>query len=156
MCFLGTHAFDFMPFALVNTPSSFQHAMNHLLRDLPFAKEYLNDIFIFSKLEEEHVEHVKTAFKRTAHYHLTLKFFKSEFAKPKVELLGHIIYIKGVGVNSAKIEKNSGNPGAEDSHPDPQLLGPSRVLPPIHLELCDNLRPASLCDFDQEEFLRLD
>lgn len=105
VCFLGTYAFNVIPFWLMNAPSSFQRAMDHLLRDLPFLKVYLDDIVIFSKSEEEHVEHAKTVLERIVQYHLKLKLSKCEFAKPEVELLGHISSIEGVKVNPTKIEK---------------------------------------------------
>jgi len=51
-----------MPFGLTGAPSSFQRLMNKLLRGLPFATHYIDDILIHSASEEEHREHLRIVF----------------------------------------------------------------------------------------------
>lgn len=53
-----------MPFRLKNAPSAFQRFMDQILRGLPFARCYIDDILIFSKTVEEHKEHVKMVLDR--------------------------------------------------------------------------------------------
>jgi hypothetical protein len=49
-----------MPFGLTNAPASFQRFINKVLQEYlhSFMIVYLDDILIFSKKEEEHVEYV--------------------------------------------------------------------------------------------------
>jgi hypothetical protein len=52
--------FRVMPFGLTNAPATFQRMMNDILRRYidRCAMVYLDDIIIFSKMEEEHIKNV--------------------------------------------------------------------------------------------------
>ncbi len=53
-----------MSFRLTNTPASFQAYINNALQGLVdnFYIVYLDDILIFSKLEEEYTKHLKQVY----------------------------------------------------------------------------------------------
>ena len=50
----GKYEFLQVPFGLAQAPAFFQHLMNKVLDNCPFAMTYLDDIIIFSDTEEEH------------------------------------------------------------------------------------------------------
>ena len=59
---MGKYKFNRVPFGLAQAPAHFQKLINEVLTDCNFAMGYLNDIIIFSKTEEEHLEHLEIIF----------------------------------------------------------------------------------------------
>jgi len=94
-----------MPMGLMNAPSTFQRAMDKLLGDLPFVRVYLDDIIVFSKSMEEHMEHLEIVLDRITEYNLKIKISKCHFFQSEIELLGHLVSAEGVKVDPKKIEK---------------------------------------------------
>ena len=54
----GKYDYLKFPFKLAQTPAYFQELMNKVSKDLPFAIVYLDDIIIYSKTANEHLDHV--------------------------------------------------------------------------------------------------
>ena len=59
---MGKYEFNRVRFGLAQAPAHFQKLINKVLTDCNFAMGYLDDIIIFSKTEEEHLEHLETIF----------------------------------------------------------------------------------------------
>lgn len=94
-----------MPFGLTNAPSTFQRFVQNVLRDFlgMYACVYIDDILIYSRSAEEHVEHVRNVLNALKTHKLLAKPTKCEWFVPSVEYLGHIISGTGVAVDPAKV-----------------------------------------------------
>ena len=106
-----------MNFGLTNAPATFQHMMNDIFQDLRgmYVIVYLDDILIFSKDRQSHVEHVREVLRRLQENDLFCKPEKCEFFQSSVEYLGMIIGQGTVAMDPAKVE-------AVMSWPQPEKL----------------------------------
>lgn len=100
----STYQFEVTPFGLMNAPATFQRMMDSVLKDVPFANAYLDDVVVFSKTISEHIVHPETVLALVAKHKLRLKLQKCDFAKKQVCLLEHIVSARGVRVNPQKVE----------------------------------------------------
>ena len=68
----GLYEFLVTPFGLRNAGQTFQRMMDSILRDLPFAFVYIDDVLKASKTHEEHREHVQQLCKLLADNELVI------------------------------------------------------------------------------------
>ena len=87
----GLFEYNRMPFGLKNAPATFQRFLNSVLSGLDFIFCYLDDIFIFSSNESEHIEHLKILFERLSRYGLAINQKKCKFFVLNVDFLGYQI-----------------------------------------------------------------
>ena len=93
----GKWEFNMVPFGLAQAPAYFQALISKVLEGLShFAIAYLDDIIIFSKTEEEHLQHLKIIFERLCEASLKLIRSKCSFVKMHPEYLGSLILEKGI------------------------------------------------------------
>ena len=93
----GKYEVNMVPFGLAQDPAYFQALINNILKGLhKFAVTYLDDIIIFSKSEEEHLEHLRIIFQRLKEASLKLKRSKCDFMKAQIQYLGHLISSNGI------------------------------------------------------------
>ena len=80
---LGFYECVWMPFGLTNTPATFQHLMESCLGEmhLKWCIIYLENIIVFSKMPEEHIERLRGVFEKLPAAGLRLKPSKCEFFK---------------------------------------------------------------------------
>ena len=95
-----------MPFGLMNTGATFQRAM-----DIDFSEYigyfiiiYLDDIIVYSKIDEEHLVHLRKVFEKCRKYGLSLNPKKTLFGIQEGKLLGHIISEEGIKIDPKRIE----------------------------------------------------
>src|ERR1041385_7017269 len=95
-----------MSFKLNNAPATFSRMMNSIFMEYldKVVMVYLNDILIYSKNEEEHVEHLRLVLMKLQEHRLYAKFSKCEFWLPEVTYLGHVISAKGIVVNPERVQ----------------------------------------------------
>ena len=102
----GHYEFLVMPFGLCNAPSTFQSLMNKILK--PYLRHFIlvffDDILIYSKTWESHLQHVDKALQLLRNHQLFVKRSKCSFGVSEVEYLGHIVGRDGVRVDPKKIQ----------------------------------------------------
>ena len=103
---LGHFEYLVMPFGLTNAPAVFQNLMNDVLRDMLncFVFIYLDDILIFSRNLQEHVQHVNLVLKRLLENRLYVKAEKCEFHVCSVSFLGFIVEKGQIKTDPAKVK----------------------------------------------------
>ncbi|GJP84906.1 hypothetical protein CLOP_g14952, partial [Closterium sp. NIES-67] len=102
----GSYEYLVMSFGLTNAPATFQAELNHILRPLldECVVVYLDDILIYSRDMQQHVEHLRRVFEILRRERFYVKLSKSDFALEKVQFLGHIVSAPGVHVDPKKIK----------------------------------------------------
>ena len=121
----GLFEFRVMPFGLTNAPSVFQRLMQRVLAGLnpeegpDFVAVYIDDILVFSRTLEEHLEHLRAVIERLEEAQLKLKPVKCQFIRKEVDYLGHILTPEGLKVNTRLVE-------AVTNFPPPQSVSEVR------------------------------
>lgn len=96
-----------MPFGLCNAPATFQRLMDIILSGLNFEAclVYLDDITIFWKLWEQHLERLEWVFQLLRAANSKLKPYKCHQQRRTAGFLGHHVSRDGVAVDPAKVRE---------------------------------------------------
>ena len=84
----GLFEFVGMPLGLRNSLQTFQKFMDALMRPLPFARCYLDDLLVASVTPEEHLRNLRKLLTTLHQARLFINMEKCEFGKSLVEFLG--------------------------------------------------------------------
>ena len=103
----GHYEFLVMPFGLTNAPATFQQAMNDVFRDQlgDFVVVFLDDILIYSRTLQDHVQHVRFVLQKLRDNSFYAKHSKCDFFQKSIVYLGHLITENGVEIEPSRIEK---------------------------------------------------
>jgi hypothetical protein len=95
-----------MPFGLINTGATFQRAMDIEFQGLinKCVVVYLDDVTMYSKNREEHIQHLTQIFERCRKYGISLNPKKTIFDFEKGKILGHIIYQASSHIDPERIK----------------------------------------------------
>ena len=95
-----------MPFGLSNAPGTFQRLMDSVLGNSLWkhVMVFLDDLNIFSKTFDEHLQHLEDVFQRIEKAGLRINPDKCHFCTQSLQFLGHIITNKGILPDDSKVE----------------------------------------------------
>ena len=96
---LGFYEFTCMPFGLCNALATFQHLIQNTLGELnlmTYCIIYLDDVIVFSHMEEEHLECLCIMFEWFCEFNLKLKPSKCSFFQSEIVYLVHHVSYEGI------------------------------------------------------------
>nr|XP_016441632.1 PREDICTED: uncharacterized protein LOC107767225 [Nicotiana tabacum] len=114
-----------MPFGLTNAPATFCTLMNQVFQEYinEFVVVYLDDIVVYRKTLEEHLEHLWKVLARLREHELYVKLSKCSFAQKQIDFLGHVNEEGQIKMDQQKIQVVTDWPPLKDIHTLRVFLG---------------------------------
>lgn len=102
----GAYHYNFLPFGLAISSAGLNRIMNEIFGDLhfKFVVNYFDDLLVYSKSLQEHLQHLREVFERLRQAGFTVNPAKAELCMRKVKCLGHVISADGCQVDDEKVK----------------------------------------------------
>jgi hypothetical protein len=122
---IGHFQFKVLCFGLTNAPATFQQVMNQIFRHQvgKFVLVYLDDILIFSKTREEHLQHLDAVLQVLKQHQFYARLHKCFFLQREIEYLGHIVGNGGIKPDPRKAKAVNDRPVPTNLHELRQFPG---------------------------------
>lgn len=118
----GMFEFPYMTFGLRNAAQTFQRFVDEVLRGLDFTYSYIDDILVFSRSRDEHLDHLRQVFQRLEEYGLLLNESKCVLGASEVNFLGYTLTEHGTRPMDTKVK------AIQDFQPPTTVNGMRRFL----------------------------
>ena len=154
---MGKFKFLRTPFGLSQAPAYFQLLIDNVLQGCSkFAMGYLDDIIIFSKTKEEHLEHLEKIFWKLREYGLKMKREKCDFFKKHLQYPGHRVSEEGFKPLPEKIKSIQNISPPKTAKEVKQFLGLARYYHKFVPRFADLSRPLTNLTRQKVEFQWMD
>jgi len=150
----GHYEFNRMPFGLTNAPATFQRLMNNILQPVihKFALVYLDDVIIYSKTIDDHIEHIQRVLNLLREGGLKIKLSKCLFLQKSVKYLGHIISEDGLRPDPKLTEAIRKYPTPQNKNHVKSFLGLSGYYRKFIWDYANKARALTILTRQKEEF----
>jgi hypothetical protein len=140
---------------LTNTPGVFMSLMNGVFHEYldKFVQVFIDDILIYSRMKEEHDEHLRLVLQCLRENKLYGKLSKCSFYQSKIHYLGHIISGEGIIVDPTKGRGYYGMANTDKHTRSTQLYGFSRILPMIRRRFFEDRNPITELQKKNKKFI---
>ena len=125
----GLFEFRVMPFGLTNAPAVYQRLMHQVVTPLnpssgpDVVSAYLDDILVFSRTLDQHLQHLKTVIDKLSEVGLKLKPTKCRFTQKELEYLRHVVSRGGLKTSPRLVEAVQQFPVPKSVHDVRRFLG---------------------------------
>ena len=91
---LGNFFYKVMPFGLKNAGATYQRAMKTIYHDLihHIVEDYVDDLVVKSRKEEDHIKHLKMVFKRCCKFKMRMNHLKFALGVTARKFLGFLVH----------------------------------------------------------------
>ena len=101
----GSFEYLYMPFGLRCASQTWQQCADEMFADMRlFTYVYIDDVIIYSETFEEHLEHLRSVFKRMKEYGMKINAKKSQLCKEEVTYIGFKVNKNGISPNDDKVK----------------------------------------------------
>ena len=152
---LGAYCFNVMPFGLTNAPAAFQRCMDTILGSLKniCCLVYLDDIIIYSKDNETHLQDVEKVLGLLMKAGAKLKVSKCNFFAPNIKYLGHIISKDGVRVDNNKYKAIQNWPAPKSKKDAQSFIGFVNFYRRFIFRISEKVEPINKLAYSKRPFM---